>query len=305
MNLFPGPEELAQSRQLVLGLSLHVAPTFSPSRTGLHQGRDLGRGLEFEELRSYIPGDDIRSIDWRVTARRGRVHTRLYREEKERPVWIVPSFAANLFFGSRRQLKSALALRLTALLGWIGLGEGDRVGLLVDAPHLKEPLFSPAQSRTEHWLTTLQQLSDLQPRTLPPETAPTLAQSLLRLQPHIQSGSLVIVIGDHASFRDDCLSSLVSLRRRSTVILCNLYDPLERSGLPDGWFRIGRPGQSQRVYGASSRTSWSSAWQEQNQLLQSFCSAHQIRLLDFVTAEDPAFSLASHLGHRPMRRSYS
>ncbi len=304
MNLFPDPEELTQSRQLVKGLSLHLSAARTPPQSGMHQGSDLGRGLEFEELRAYIPGDDIRSIDWRVTARRGRAHTRVYREEKERPIWLVPSLGASLFFGSRIQLKSVLALRLTALLGWIGLEEGDRVGLLVDAPHLKDQPFWPARARTEQWLAVLQQLSALQPRSLPPETEPTLAISLQKLQPHIQSGSLVILIGDHVSITTDCFSSLVSLRRRAAVILCNVYDPLERSGLPDGWFSIGRQDRPQQVHGASSRKTWASAWNQRQQELQSFCSEHRIRLLDFSTSEDPAITLSTHLGHRPLSRSY-
>src|ERR1700690_844521 len=79
------------------------------------------RGLEFEEVRPYAAGDDVRSIDWRVTARRGRVHTKLFREERERPVWLLVDLQPGMYFGSRVQMKSAMAVRAAALLAWIAV----------------------------------------------------------------------------------------------------------------------------------------------------------------------------------------
>lgn len=93
--------------------------------------RMRGRGLTFEEVRDYLPGDDIRSIDWRVTARSGKAFVRVYDEEKERPALIVVDQRANMFFGSRRQMKSVSAAEAAALCAWRILGSGDRVGGLV------------------------------------------------------------------------------------------------------------------------------------------------------------------------------
>lgn len=94
-----------------------------------------GRGLTFEELRNYLPGDDIRSIDWRVTARTTRPVVRVYSEEKERPALIVVDQRINTFFGSRLSMKSVTAAEAAMLCAWRILGSGDRVGGFVFGDH--------------------------------------------------------------------------------------------------------------------------------------------------------------------------
>jgi uncharacterized protein (DUF58 family) len=95
---------------------------------GRMQSSLRGRGLIFEELREYLPGDDIRSIDWRVTARTSRPVVRVYGEEKERPALILVDQRINMFFGSRRAMKSVTAAEAAMLCAWRILGSGDRVG---------------------------------------------------------------------------------------------------------------------------------------------------------------------------------
>ncbi|NYT32752.1 MULTISPECIES: DUF58 domain-containing protein [Rhizobium] len=95
---------------------------------GRMQSAMRGRGLIFEELRDYLPGDDIRSIDWRVTARTSRPVVRVYSEEKERPALIIVDQRINMFFGSRRSMKSVTAAEAAMLCAWRILGSGDRVG---------------------------------------------------------------------------------------------------------------------------------------------------------------------------------
>lgn len=98
---------------------------------GANQSNFRGRGIDFDEVRAYQPGDDIRSIDWRVTARSGEAHTKLFREERERPVLVVVDQRPDMFFGSRHCFKSVLAAHLAALFAWSALEGGDRVGGLV------------------------------------------------------------------------------------------------------------------------------------------------------------------------------
>ena len=101
--MLPGLAELVALRGAAHGLSLHAHRPALAQLQGGHRSAQRGRGLEFEEVRPYAPGDDARTIDWRVTARRGRPHTKLFREERERPVWLVADLHPGLFFGSRRQ----------------------------------------------------------------------------------------------------------------------------------------------------------------------------------------------------------
>ena len=101
---------------------------------GGHGSSFRGRGMEFDEVRVYHPGDDVRTIDWRVTARTGRPHTKLFQEERERPVLVLVDARASMRFGTRDCFKSVLAAKAAAVLAWIGIGGGDRVGGLVLAP---------------------------------------------------------------------------------------------------------------------------------------------------------------------------
>ena len=98
---------------------------------GRHASKVRGRGLEFEELRPYLPGDDIRSMDWRVTARTNQPYVRVYSEEKDRPVLLLVDQRMNMFFGTRRAMKSVTAAEAAALVAWRVLADGDRVGGLV------------------------------------------------------------------------------------------------------------------------------------------------------------------------------
>ncbi|MFT4520788.1 MAG: hypothetical protein ACI9JM_003196 [Halioglobus sp.] len=115
------------AQQLQLGRRKRALATLAgPNKTNFR-----GRGIDFEEVRIYQPGDDIRSIDWRVTARTGKAHTKLFREERERPVFIVIDQRNSMFFGSTHCFKSVLAAHVASLLAWSALNGGDRVGGLV------------------------------------------------------------------------------------------------------------------------------------------------------------------------------
>lgn len=113
---------------------------------GRHESRMRGRGLSFEELRTYMPGDDVRTIDWRVTARTGQPFVRVYNDEKDRPALIVVDQRTNMFFGSRRSMKSVAAAEVAALCAWRVMTLGDRVGGVV-FNDVKQDAIRPHRSR--------------------------------------------------------------------------------------------------------------------------------------------------------------
>lgn len=103
-----------EARALSLGSRRPVASALA----GPHDSRFRGRGMDYRESRHYQPGDDIRNMDWRVTARAGRPHTKVYQAERERPVVVLADFGATLFFGTRGTFKSVAAARTAALIAW-------------------------------------------------------------------------------------------------------------------------------------------------------------------------------------------
>jgi uncharacterized protein (DUF58 family) len=98
---------------------------------GRHASRIRGRGLDFEELRGYLPGDDVRSIDWKVTARTGKAHVRVFTEERDRPALLVVDQRLAMFYGTRKNMKSVTAAELAAAGAWRVSDAGDRVGAVV------------------------------------------------------------------------------------------------------------------------------------------------------------------------------
>jgi uncharacterized protein (DUF58 family) len=132
----PPAESLAYATVGSLAMLERAARDFSllprqPVRSllaGRNGSKLRGRGLTFEELRQYFPGDDIRAMDWRVTARTGKAFVRVYTEEKDRPALFLIDQRINMFFGSKRAMKSVTAAEVGALGAWCALAQGDRIG---------------------------------------------------------------------------------------------------------------------------------------------------------------------------------
>lgn len=122
---------LIAARAEALRLGLGAAGRVLSTRAGGHLSPFRGSGAEHDESRVYVPGDDPRHMDWRVTARSGCAHVKVYRDERERPLWLLVDQGAPMRFGTRVAFKSVIAARAAALLGWAGVEHGDRVGGLV------------------------------------------------------------------------------------------------------------------------------------------------------------------------------
>ncbi len=123
--------ELIQYQNKASLINLSASKNMQGQMSGNYLARSKGRGMEFDEVRHYQNGDDIRAIDWRVTARTGKTHTKLFREEVERPVLIATDLSTNMLFGSKLLFKSVQAAHLAALVAWHAKDRGDRVGGIV------------------------------------------------------------------------------------------------------------------------------------------------------------------------------
>ncbi|WP_394393691.1 DUF58 domain-containing protein [Shewanella woodyi] len=193
-----------------------------------------GRGMEFAEVRHYQPGDDVRTIDWRVTARTGKVHTKLFVEERERPVLILLDLSHSLYFGSSLLLQSVQAAHLATTLGWSAIQHGDRLGALIatEMEHLElKPrsrqqgilqLISAIQSLHERQLN---QLSEYQSE---PEHLFRACQRLRRIA---KPGSLIWIISDGANLTENCLAPLSDLKRHCDMGAFLITDPLRQGTL--------------------------------------------------------------------------
>jgi uncharacterized protein (DUF58 family) len=256
----PDLAELLALRGAAQALSLRGrGPARAPLQGG-HRSAHRGRGLEFQEVRPYEAGDDPPTIDWRVTARRGRPHTKLFREERERAVWLLADLDAALFFGTRRQLKSALLVRAAALLAWTAALGGDRVGAVIAAP--AEARILAPRPREAGVLPLLSALAEMQPASPGAAEPENLNGALRTLSPLVQPGSIVLLFSDFAH-ADETTETLCSqLAAHGECRLFWITDPLEEQALPDGRFRAGFPNRARIVEGAHIRERWLASWRE-------------------------------------------
>ncbi len=148
-------------RRLRGGSSRHYARQILK---GAHRSKLHGSGLELDETRQYQAGDDVRQMDWRISARLGKPYVRLVTEEKRKNIRICVDLRSSMYWATQGQLKSALALETAALLGWWHLSEGDRVGATVLTD--KGVLQFQASARTPDWVRVLTEMVEVQPRAV-------------------------------------------------------------------------------------------------------------------------------------------
>lgn len=207
-------------------LNLHRL-TIRAQQSGGYLSAFKGRGMEFDETRLYQQGDDIRTIDWRVTARTGKTHTKLFREEREKPVFISVDNRPTMQFATRGVFKSVQAKKLAALLAWVANQQGDRIGGQVfSQSSCKELKPQNGKHSVLHFLNALASSDE------PAESADfTFSQALFRLSQHTRPGSLVYVISDFRGMNGQAENYLLKLSEHCDVVLIFIYDPLEK-GLP-------------------------------------------------------------------------
>ena len=214
-------------------LNLHRL-TIRAQQSGGYMSAFKGRGMEFDETRLYQPGDDIRSIDWRVTARTGKTHTKLFREEREKPVFISVDNRPTMQFATRGVFKSVQAKKLAALLAWVANQQGDRIGgQIFSQSSCMELKPQNGKHSVLHFLNALV-IAD----KLAENTEFTLPQALFRLSQHTRPGSLVYIISDFRGVNSQVENYLLKLSEHCDVVLVFIYDTLEKRLPAQGRYRF-------------------------------------------------------------------
>lgn len=261
--------------------------------SGGHRALRKGRGMEFQEVRQYQPGDDVRHIDWRVSARTNETHSKVFSEELDKPVLFVVEQTPACFFGSQHRFKTDQILHLVAVLGWATLNQGDQVGgivfnhqtsIWVEPKHQQQALMQlfqaglqcqkalkkPAIAQPQDWLKTLNKLLKI--------TRP---------------GQKLVLLGDFINFPKEAQSSLQTLKRHCDINAIHVFDPLEQA-LPNiGIVRLSDGVNEQQLNAAEAdlRTRYAQAYQDDWQKAQQFFARLRIPLLQVSTADLAADSL--------------
>ncbi|MFV0455729.1 MAG: DUF58 domain-containing protein [Pseudomonas sp.] len=234
--------ELIDIRHRVREVPLFSTPHRRSPLVGLHHSRLRGRGIDFDQVRIYQPGDDVRTIDWRVTARTQEPHTKLFHEERERPIYLLVEQSQHLFFGSGLNFKSVLAAQAASLVGWAALAHNDRVGGLVFG-NGEEHEIKPRRNKQSllqllDRLVRVNRQLDGQQRVDPE----AFGLALRRAREVLRPGSLAVVLCDERTLSEAAEQQLSLLGRHVDLLLMPVFDPLDRALPAAGLLRFAQYG---------------------------------------------------------------
>ncbi len=220
---------------------------------GRHMAKMRGRGLDFEEVRLYVPGDDIRNIDWKVTARTHETYSKVFNEEKERPTFTVLDQSAVMFFGSQLYVKSVTAAHVAALSAFYTLKRGDRFGGLVfneEGYDYIQPRRSKAS--VEHFLQLTAARNKVLPQRKKTQPDATLINEMLhRTQALVTHDYVITVVTDLMNLNEESMRLLRLLSYHNDVIVVHIEDPMDEQ-LPSGKLVLGN-GERQLLWNNARR----------------------------------------------------
>jgi len=208
------------------------------SITGGYSSKFRGRGIDFQEVRAYQPGDDIRNMDWRVTARTGKPHTKLFEEEREKPVYFVVDNSASMHFGSRITFKSVIAAKAAAILAWAAAANHDRVGGIVFSDFAYHELKPQGGNRGV--LRLLKVISQTQCNSVLQsiQKPSKFSDTFVHLRRVARPGSQIIILSDFFSLDDETIRQTALLSRHNEIVWAFIYDPMEANPPLPGSYTI-------------------------------------------------------------------
>lgn len=267
------------------GLTIHHS-VIRAKQSGGYISRFKGRGMEFNEARLYQSGDDIRSIDWRVTARTGKTHTKIFREERERPVFISVDQRDTMHFASRGVFKSVMAAKLAALLAWAAHHHGDRCGgqLFYDS-RCQELKPQNGKQAVLHFLNSLA-------RPIPSANQSVnenLESVLDRLLSHARPSSLLYIISDFRGLTPHAQIQLAKLAAHCEVVMIFIYDPLEENLPSSGRYQFTQNDHYVTINASNAKQleAYQEHFQQKKQQLQTLAKQRGMIFIPVSTQADP------------------
>jgi uncharacterized protein (DUF58 family) len=274
---------------------------------GQHASKLRGRGLNFEEVRIYLPGDDIRSVDWKVTARTQKPHVRVYTEERDRTVWLLIDQRLSMFFGSRERMKSVTAAEAAAIAAWRVLKMKDRVGAIVfDDEEIVT--LRPQRSREQVMRilgAVVEKNHRLRADSRVRANPGMFDEALRRLAPLARHDCLICAISDATGAGEESRRLMSQINQHNDVMMALVYDPLEAELPVASEPLVVSDGVAQLELDAGKRSVREGIrrdFQERLAWLSELSRKHQMPLLPVSTASGVAEQVRASLGHRVRAR---
>ncbi len=284
-------KDLIQARHQICGLEVNRRVRSHALLAGGERSPFKGRGIDFEESRRYQPGDDVRLMDWRVTARTNEPYLKVFREERERPVFMMVDDRQTMHFGTKVAFKSVAAARAAALLGWASHARGDRVGGIVfaEADHVE---LRPKGGRSG----ILQLLNVLANRSAQPAaqfpepvvSATSFRLALNRILKAARPGSLIFLFSDFREWDQRSKTALLRLGTHHEVVAVFIYDQLEQVAPPPGSYPItdGHDHGILQTHSSQTVEAYAQAFHKRYEEVRRLCSSRGIGFVPLATHED-------------------
>ena len=293
------PQSLIQLRLLAAKLPLNSSKIHA-RQGGAYLSSFKGRGMEFDESRMYLPGDDIRSMDWKVTARTNQPHTKVFREERERPVLLWLDLNPSMFFATRGAFKSVVATQAATLLAWSTVSSNDRLGALVFAgdQHVEiRPKRGKAAALDFIRRTCGHPAWD---KTSEPHQARNMNLAASRLRKVVKPGSLIFLISDFREMDEQARSHIINLSRHNNLVLLHIFDPFETAFSASGQYKVshGMHEVSLNIANKKLRSAYHSRFETHQHELITLCRPHRLHWIPISTEDDVLESWQKGMGIR-------
>ncbi len=289
-------QQLLDQRHVAKNLELDYNSRTRIGMSGTHISKVKGRGVDFEEFRVYQPGDDVRSIDWRVTARIGRPYVKVFREERERPVIIGVDQSHNMYFGSQVAFKSVVAAEAAAIICWTTVDNGDRVGGVVFNDD-KQELVKPKRSKRSA-LRFLNATADFNQELVHQHresggSSTCLRQALEQMYRITKPGSNVYLISDFSTYDAECARYVQQLALHNSMTCVLIYDALEENLPRPGVYSItdGSARSSIDTHTRAARDSYHKEFDERTLSLREQLNLMQVPLITVRTDQVVMYQL--------------
>jgi uncharacterized protein (DUF58 family) len=299
-------EDLVRLRHRAVGFSFLPRQPVKSLLAGRHTSKLRGRGLNFEEIRRYLPGDDVRQIDWKVTARTRKPHARIYTEEHERPVILVVDQRLGMFFGSKLKLKSVAAAEVAALAAWRTIAVRDRVGAVVfndtETREIRPQRLRSTVLRILHEILEMNHALAADSKLRP--NAGMLNTALRGAQRIAAHDCLLVLITDAEGGNDETQHIVTEIARHNDLLIVFIFDPLEHK-LPPAGRLVASDGVRQLEFDSAStsiRTQFDEEFESRRCNARRFLLTREIPVLPVSAAEATAHQLALALGRRSRRK---
>ncbi len=268
--------------------SFSLSKDLNSSNRGMRISRLLASGMEFSESRCYLPGDDVRNIDWKVTARAGKAHTKLFAEEKSNKVVVAVDARAPMFFASQGVFKSVQAALIAGNISWKVTSQGKRFcALLFDDEEITELPPAILKNKTLPFLQSLQIKTDFKPKEHQKGTC-SMDQAMMRLRKMATPGSSVFLLSDFRNLTPYGKDLLKQIAVHSEICLCFFYDSLEVDLPKNGYYPVtdGQVEKQLNTYDKKCLENYRKKFAERRENIASLASNARIRFIECSSTDD-------------------